>query len=910
MKSYDTTALRQRLASDWLTWTALRHFLPVPILHELVQLIVLNVSRNTVTLGQLFEEQSPSGILGLETWALRERSVESPIAGYLQQRIQRLVLQSDAESFPPEKAVVGSDIGDTCINLETAIRLGRMDFTIGLQWLRDVNYNTEPSLKVLADLIDFGKRAVRQTSPEAFAEEVNARLASVGSPLMAVLAKHVGDLCADVDEWPKAEALYDLARQGLSGVKAPGWEPYIAILDDLVLQSIAAAQRCTVGFRESSEQLRSALDNATLNSRPLLVINAPRDANSARLMSDTRFDAPLAPRGMFALPPLGQPRNDYESVIHEVNDERFESAQETCWAILRRQTALGLASAAAASKTIYARTILAQLEHLTGAHPQPQSFDLAVRLLVESGDRHGAEKLAWSEALVRSYVTEQLINDVIAIANRYESAGVQRRTVVMELMRSWSLRIAADRAPVVDLVMAYVADLAATGPARWVSNHDLAKRGFEILKDIAKQRPEFRRGALPTIHAAILSQLQIRNNWIAKDAAVAVAIEYLDVLSDEQARSLVEEVLAMLGAMSPGRAPWIIVQPALKLLASSRSASLSKSVPELGKRVLAALMRFGTEEDTEQEALLFHLKEFDPGLLRDSNTIAALRPVIEAIRKKLTTIRSSGAVGQIQALLLSPTVSGAPAIYDAFRALISILRNDTKPPAMSLPHAYAAVLMLIDKQATFAEELGVERSEVDQRWSEVYESVINIWDVARSQPLVLAPFSLPPPTAPSTVVVHNWAFTSVRFADSIGRKDEMVNVLRAAAQDVSLRDAIALGMAAGSEAAEDFEASPETLPLETAEVFYSTLGRRVLLLNSPDPQAAAGFCSVLLQQCFRNGPRGLDAAVLVCAYQLGLAGQFEGEAASNYLKRVNEHRELRLALLPLLEALKVQTRPS
>lgn len=66
-----------------------------------------------------------------------------------------------------------------------------------------------------------------------------------------------------------------------------------------------------------------------------------------------------------------------------------------------------------------------------------------------------------------------------------------------------------------------------------------------------------------------------------------------------------------------------------------------------------------------------------------------------------------------------------------------------------------------------------------------------------------------------------------------------------------------------------------------------------------------GLCEILLQQCMRSGPCGLDGAAVMWASWLELAGKLDQALASNYVKRVDADRDLRLSLLPLLHTMKV-----
>jgi hypothetical protein len=59
-----------------------------------------------------------------------------------------------------------------------------------------------------------------------------------------------------------------------------------------------------------------------------------------------------------------------------------------------------------------------------------------------------------------------------------------------------------------------------------------------------------------------------------------------------------------------------------------------------------------------------------------------------------------------------------------------------------------------------------------------------------------------------------------------------------------------------------------------------------------------------LDQCLRHGPRGLDAAVFLLAQQLDLTISEGNAEYSNYAKRLDNSRDLRVALAPILAELR------
>lgn len=101
--------------------------------------------------------------------------------------------------------------------------------------------------------------------------------------------------------------------------------------------------------------------------------------------------------------------------------------------------------------------------------------------------------------------------------------------------------------------------------------------------------------------------------------------------------------------------------------------------------------------------------------------------------------------------------------------------------------------------------------------------------------------------------------------------------------------------------------SLQNLGEENAEVFYSALGLRISLLENLNEAERRNVVAMLLEQCFRHGPRELDLGVLICAREHGLTRQPDATLVSNYVKKIEANRELRLPLLPLI--LKLQLGP-
>jgi hypothetical protein len=108
-------------------------------------------------------------------------------------------------------------------------------------------------------------------------------------------------------------------------------------------------------------------------------------------------------------------------------------------------------------------------------------------------------------------------------------------------------------------------------------------------------------------------------------------------------------------------------------------------------------------------------------------------------------------------------------------------------------------------------------------------------------------------------------------------------------------------------AAGEFEGfNAESIRTENAETFYAALGQRLVSVRQLSEPTRSQLTQALVEQSFRQGPRGLDAAVFILASEFHLKDIKSNPEYSNYAKRLanNRDRDLRLALSPILSALR------
>jgi len=901
----DSANLRKRhFANNWLAWAALRHFLPARLVRELAYVIVDKMSNGTLSVDQLFDEAITAGPEWIDSWLLQPREVRTPLGEYLQHRIRTIAWQSDVEmGVSPEISVLPEVIKPSA--LEKAIRLGAADFGCPERLLNELRVTNQRSISVLSEAITTARRIFKSSTREEFLHAIVPPLASIEGPLAVIIVKHLGDLCADADAWDKASDLYEEAASRVSKEVDSVWDELESSLRAIITQSRASAIRTLKGADAAAEVLSNALAATTIADAPLLLLNASHDALVASYAS---FDKRATPdrRAALLLPPLIWSTHDPSSALQAWLEGDFHDSQRQFWAVLRRQIALGLATESRITKALYARSILDGLVADIARQRQPESFQMAIRLLLESGNSTSVAKVGWNEQLIDAYVDESCVDFVIAHAKEYPRSSAERQQVVIELFQHWAVLTSLDRMNVAECMLKHVAALALELSTSLFTPENLGGRSLEVLHYVAQKRPELRNGVASEVAEAVIRKLSVPAFWTARDAALATAEDYGDVFSKDKFQAIIGATLDRLAETDPAAEAWPIVRSALTFLVSGPVKRLSRSAPELGQRIVDAVLRFGVQQKTEQARVLFFLHDFDPALLRDASVADKLRDAVIQVRHRSLQSNASNAVENIQALLLAPAISGRDGVHDALDGLARILKPVSEPHlSIALPLAYEPLLLLANQQQKIAEDLSVSLDSFRSWLAPILELVIDFWLQVKYRPLLFAPFSLPPATRPNPVIVHNWAYASILFAESLQQGDRLLVALTAARTQPMLADPIALARATRSVARNETKVDPAEMRTENRDTFYSVLGRRLVVLQSIDDEQGREICKALLDQCFRQGPRDLDAAVLLAASRLNLGAYVTQNDRSDYVKRLENNRDLRMTLVPILEMLGV-----
>jgi hypothetical protein len=470
------------------------------------------------------------------------------------------------------------------------------------------------------------------------------------------------------------------------------------------------------------------------------------------------------------------------------------------------------------------------------------------------------------------------------------------------MFKGWAEVTVIERADVAHAMIKFLAQTAEVTPSSFYGPLNTGGESMKCIRQLAEKRPEFRAGTATEVTASIVAKLRTGEWWTGLQEALKTASLYAEILPDENLTSIVTATLSLLNPIEPTGNVWVIVQPALDFLSSRTVKQWSAHHPELAERVVTTILHFGINQHTEHARLLFFLQDFDLSVLSSKASSAQLYEVVADVRNKAKNINSSGAIDNIRALLVCPAVSGTDGVKDALQALEAIVRSALDGRvSMSFSWSYDALLVVTARFSQIAHALSV-RPDVLGTWLEpLFTSVKQVWIKANDDPMIFAQFSLPPQTKPNAVAVHNWAFASISFAKVLGREEEILRVLAGAAEQTQLADSIAKAKA-GRLAAGDFEKiDPASIRAENRETFYAVLGQRLIgvrRMTHPEP-----IVQVLMDQCLRHGPNGLDAAVFVLSDDLKLGRPKDNPHYANYERRLENSRDLRLALTPLLQVL-------
>jgi hypothetical protein len=492
---------------------------------------------------------------------------------------------------------------------------------------------------------------------------------------------------------------------------------------------------------------------------------------------------------------------------------------------------------------------------------------------------------------------------VKSTTNVLQATRDERIGVAIELIHGWSLVFPVEEVSLAETMLRFVAEIGTHSQTSFATYLNIGGRCIEVLRDLAEKRPEFRAGVASDIVPLVLSKIGKGTFWKARSDALNLASLYLGVLKPEDITAIVSVVLSQLDTIDPARDDWPTVQPSLDLILSQEVQTISKEDQELGRRIVSTVLRFGLNQKTEHVRLLYYLYRFDLASVHEEPARTQLQEVILEVRKQALTVNASNSVSNICALLLASSAAGRGGIEDALEAIRLILETalGSRPHvSMSLPVAYNAFIILADRQDQIASDILMGADKFRERLNSLLDLIFKVWDIAKNNPLIFAQFSIPPPTKPDPVIVHNWAFGSIALAKSLGQFERIQSALDLAAEVPPFKDPIAAARAVRLASGERGTLNPAVIRSESAGAFYAALGQRLIFLRDLTPYEREGILEALLDQSLRFGPNGLDAAVFLAAGEHKIVGRQDSLACIEYLKRLENNRHLRLSLMPFL----------
>lgn len=898
--------IEMHLRSNALAWLTLRHFLTADLLSRLSCIIVDEATEGKLQIDQLFEEiKSENDSVGLESWIIKPREIkDDPLAAYLQRRIRTLAWQHDNDVGVYEAS--GSVTKLTPEVIERAIQLSCCD--LSSQRIPDRSaFPENDSVKLIVDCFS----AYEPQSSEQYAKKVNDICERMDWPLAPIVLKHFGDICADADDWRTSVNLYQRAQECLGKNDAREWFDYVAILRSMVTQSIAAAQRIINGPREAGQVLRDHLEISDLEKSPIFFLNAGHDELVSSSLGREGIGEWRDTRSQVLFPPLLLNSHDRQSALQAWLTKNYESAIGYFWETLRREIALGSASESRLTKAFYSSCILEHLAKYQARHVLPKDFWLAVRLLLESGQSNWAETLVWNEAIVQTYVNEDVVDRLNQHVKKYRGSIPERLSVAIEIANKWLEILSPDKASVTTKLIAVLTETATSWPATFDGRKNIGGRSLEILGRLAKSRPEFRRIGTPNVVRAVLEKIREPGFWTGRSEALKVSLEYLDVLNRNELNQIVEAILSLLSEPNFAKGNWPIVGPAIDILMSDEIRELSKIDESARRRILSTVTSFGIGQGSEHTRLLYYVRDFEfneiSGEMHDAIKIA-----VEISKKDAAQISASNATQNINVLLLAPRFAAQSGIETALEALGKIIRTATeRRPSISFARAYEPLRILASNQEKIAIEGNINKEAFAVQVHSLLPLIKSAWKRSESDPALFVSFAIPPSTKPDQTIVHNWALASIIFAEAQGERRDMLDTLGNVAQRGILKDGIELAKATlqASQLGSKLEKPDlEMLGLEARDTFYRALGARLVYMQGGISQSEKrDLLQTLLDQCLKLGPRGIDAAVFVLAYDDGTL-IMSAEDYEDYEKRLEQNRDLRVTLIPTLINLNNRTK--
>ena len=879
---------------DALAWLVVHHFLPAPLVLELMDAIVARWSKGELALETLAQFDLSEGEPVLASLGFRPRAQSEPLARSLQQLVQLLVWQGD------QTMSLGFEQNEEDPHqlrlLDAALQLGHRDLTRVSSWAPQYSEieGLTPlvaAMQMLREQIDLGALDV---------DAIEAGLApQFSSPIVPVLIKHLGDLAGDLDCWEVAEPLYRRAREVL-GQQAPKCEDFEESFSTILSQSYAAAIRVTDGPAAAAAILDQMVGGEHAKG-PLPMLNAGFDRMGAHIAADNLNGLGIE-RGSVLLAPQLILAHQAGNALGNAFDGRHSDAHRWFWAVLRRQVALGSAVISRDTKASYAHSLIDQLVEGLGKTHNPGDFLLAIKLLLESGRERGAEAIRWTDRFVETYVTLEAIEATETHAFRHAGAADERSRVLITLANGWLAKLAPDRVDLARKLMELLAQFASRTEVTRQLGFNLRRAATKALESAGRGRPEFRAASAELVAQAAIVQLT-HSGWMAIGDALDAASPYVDELSPQALEALVGHVLSHIEGVGQDDDGSPMLRSALNLLSHDRILGLAKDPSnEIGLRVARTMVRRTLEAGAEHRRLMYLLRTFDARVIDDAIDRNRLAGVVSELIENAQRTNSSGAADSILALLVAPAISGALGVHAAIDALGNLLNAAvTQRYSIAAADAYDPVIQLAGHYREIATAAGIAPEALILRMAALAEPMARLWEKGVQTPAIFNGFQLPAslPTEPNRVIVHNWAFASLALADATSQPDTLTAALEKAEMDDRLSGAI--GTARAVRGRVDGTALDLTaIAKQPRDAFYASLGDRIVLLPGLDPEQRAVALRTLIERALLLGPSGLDAGLFTAAIQSEVKVE-RSPWSDGYRARMRADPHLRHAMISLLE---------
>ncbi len=856
---------------SWMAWIALRHFLPAAELHRLLKSMCADLG--VAGFGELFEHTVQPEPIWADGLVVRAKKVDGEDAGGLQHAILSIIRENDVRPW------FGSGPSAARLNrLAAAVTLGCVDLSTdadSFARLREVE-GAQGDFSTLAEAIELAK----DTTNEDGWQSVAAMLDTIGGPLQTVAIKHVADLLVDADRWDLARIGYERAKELLVrhreavGGLARVW-------DNIIRQSEAATLAVTDGDSAARDVLPAA------GGQPL----ADDIVRAANLSFDRRVLSA-------AIPPLRTTSAIRSPLLHASHKigvaatlsimREDKDADRRYWAVLRRLTALGSWAESRTARAMFGLHIADSAQRKDGV--TAREGQLAAELLVDAGRGKLAKLAQWGPAVVGAIVRNGGVNALIARAAHFQGSRRSRSSVLVQLFQRW-IPLCADQSLATYAVQMWrwLADTAAEFDATLDAANNLGGEALEALEELARVRPELRTQVADAVASAV--EIGLRDErWRKNAAAAKVADAYCDAFADNALRQVIEATVDVLRDQDPAIGLWPLVRPCLEFVTSEACARLAGSNADLRGQIVAQVIRFGVEQESENSRLFFYLQRFDADVIGKA-VRGQLDTAIKAASADAGRLNSSRVTESICALLLNPPLVGSKAASTALNSICMVLDTAlSNNRSLGLTRLYDAFFLVASKK----DVLGELVASFDEWSDRLFAAVVAVWHRASENPTVFAPFALPAPEGPSEVVVHNWTVASLRLGEVFDRSADIEAAIISAERNEQLGPSIRLGRATEKQGTGRRPGRNAILECKGDE-FYRSLGRWLALLGQEEEDRK--LWAALLDQVLRHGPRDEDAAVLLVAVQLGLWRAPTDTTITDYLTRLGQKPEQTEALL-------------